>query len=103
MNRRRAALALDVLAVDAVVPDERVGHRDDLALVRGVGEDLLVAGHRGVEHDLALGRARRTERAAGEDRAIFQRQLCYPIGLVAHRGGSIGSVVGERENGGSIS
>ena len=42
-----------VLGVDAVVADERVGHRDDLALVGRVGEDLLVAGHAGVEDDLA--------------------------------------------------
>ena len=47
--------ALDVLAVDAVVPDQRVGHRHDLPLVGRIGEDLLVPGHRGVEDDLALG------------------------------------------------
>ena len=42
-----------VLRVDAGVADVRIGQRDDLAAVGGIGEDLLVAGHRGVEHDLA--------------------------------------------------
>ena len=51
-------------AVDAVVADERVGHRDDLAVVGRVGEHLLVAGHAGVEDDLAEAsrRRRRTPR-----------------------------------------
>ena len=47
------AARLPVLGVDAVVADERVGHRDDLAGVGRVGEDFLIAGHGGVEHDFA--------------------------------------------------
>ncbi len=46
--------ALEIVEVDAVVADLRIGHRDDLAAVAGIGEDLLVAGHRGVEADLAI-------------------------------------------------
>ena len=46
--------ALDVLGVDAVVADLRVGHRDDLAAVARIGQDLLVAGHARVEADLAV-------------------------------------------------
>ena len=38
---------------DPVVADQRVGEDDDLAGVGGVGDRLLVAGHRGVEDDLA--------------------------------------------------
>ena len=41
-----------------------------------VGQDLLVAGHAGVEHDLAERLAARAEAAAGEDRAVFQGQFC---------------------------
>ena len=41
--------------VDADVADVRIGQRDDLPCVRRIGQDLLVAGHRGVEHDLADG------------------------------------------------
>jgi len=33
-----------VALVDAVVPDQRVGHRDDLPGIGRVGEHLLVAG-----------------------------------------------------------
>ncbi len=38
-----------VLDVDAVVADLHGGHRHDLAEVGGIGQDLLVTGHRGVE------------------------------------------------------
>jgi hypothetical protein len=96
-SRDVRAAAFDVLAVDAVVADQRVGHRDDLPLVGRVGEDLLVAGHRGVEDDLALGRAVRPERAAGEDGPVLQRKLRH-FALVAHRGGSIGGGRGERKS-----
>ena len=40
----------------AVVADERVGHDHDLAGVRGVGADLLVAGLAGVDDEVAAGR-----------------------------------------------
>ena len=43
---------LHVLRIDPGVADQRIGHRDDLPLVGGVGEDLLVAGHPRVEDDL---------------------------------------------------
>ena len=53
---------LDVLGVDAGVADVRIRQRDDLPGVRRVGQDFLVAGHRGVEHHFAgrAGRARRS-------------------------------------------
>ncbi len=44
---------LGILVVHAVVPLVRGGHHDDLPRVGGVRQDLLVAGHAGVEHDLA--------------------------------------------------
>ena len=49
-------------AVDAVVADVRVGEGDDLAGVGRVGDDLLVAGQHGVEHDLAGRDGRRRRR-----------------------------------------
>ena len=57
---------LDVLRVHAVVADERVGHRHDLALVGRVGENLLIPGHRGVETHLATGRRLRAKTRAVE-------------------------------------
>ena len=47
--------ALVVERGDPVVADVGIGERDDLPGVGGIGDDLLVAGHGGVEHDLAGG------------------------------------------------
>ena len=73
------ARRLDVLAVDAVVADVGVRHRDDLAGVGGVGQHLLVAAERGVEDHLAGGLARR-----GRSRAL--RRRCRPRGPVVRAG-----------------
>ena len=45
---------LHVLVVGPVVADQRVGHGDELTRVGGVRQHLLIAGHRGVEDDLAI-------------------------------------------------
>ena len=51
----------------AVVADQRVGHHDDLARVRGIGGDLLVAGLRGVDDEVAArGRRGRRTRCPGK-------------------------------------
>ena len=55
---------LDVLVVQAVVPDVRRRHDDDLAAVGRVGQRLLVAGHPRVEDDLAERRPCRPDGAA---------------------------------------
>ena len=47
------AVGLEVLRIHAVVADKRVGHVDHLTGVGRVGQYLLVAGHAGVEADLA--------------------------------------------------
>src|SRR4030095_12369412 len=65
---------LDVLRVDAVVPDQRVGHAHHLAAIRGIGEDLLVAGHGGVEDHLAVGLAGRPKGFSPEDAAVGERE-----------------------------
>ena len=55
---------LVVVGQPAVVADQRIGHDDDLAGVRGVGADLLVAGLARVHDEVATRRrrARRTRR-----------------------------------------
>jgi len=58
--------------VDASVADMRIGQRDDLARVGGIGQDFLITGDRGVEHDFADGFAFRTDRDAAEDRAVCE-------------------------------
>src|SRR6266511_1152135 len=61
---------------DAIVPLLRVRHADHLVDVGGIREDLLVPGHRRVEHDLAARLAGRAEREALERGAVRQRQDC---------------------------
>ncbi len=59
----------------AVVADERVGHDDDLAGVRGVGADLLVAGLARVDDEVAAGRGLGApKRDPGEDGAVLERE-----------------------------
>ncbi len=69
---------LDVLRVDAVVADQGVGHADHLSPVRRIGEDLLVAGHGRVEHDLAVALAGGAEGFAAEDAAVGEREQDRP-------------------------
>ena len=69
-DARRVVDRLGVLGVDADVADLRRRHRDDLPVVRRVGEDLLVAGHRRREDGFARRRAARAERAPLEDGAV---------------------------------
>ena len=68
-----------VHGVDAVIADERIGHRDDLAFVGRVGEDFLIAGHGGVEADLAAGRRFRAKSRAVKNRAVFKGQNCFHL------------------------
>ncbi len=65
---------LIVVEQPTVVPDQRIGHHDDLAGVRRVGADLLVAGLAGVHDQVATGRHRRTKGDPREDRAILEGQ-----------------------------
>ena len=68
-----------VVGVDPpVVADERVGHDDDLAGVRGVGADLLVAGLARVHDEVAARRDVRTEGDPAEDRPVLERQEGRP-------------------------
>src|SRR6266550_1122728 len=72
--------AFGVDAVEPVVADVGIGHRDDLAAVRRVGEDLLVPGHPGVEDHLP-GRERPLGAEAGplERRTVLQHQQGVPL------------------------
>src|SRR3546814_3582703 len=51
----------------------RIGQRDDLPRIRRIGEDLLVAGHGGVEHHLADRQAGRAHGNSLEHGAVFER------------------------------
>ena len=71
---RRRVDALDVLEVGADIADVREGEGDDLPGIGGIGDDLLIAGHRGVEADLAHRVAGGPHALAPKDRAIGQHQ-----------------------------
>ena len=65
---------LDVLVIDAVAADVRIGQGDDLPAIAGVGQDLLVAGQGGVEHHFADGMAGSAHGVANEMRAVCKGQ-----------------------------
>jgi hypothetical protein len=70
---RCAIVRLDILVVDAGIADMREGECDDLAGIRGIGEDLLIAGHRRVEADFANGRTRGPKPKALQHHAIIRQ------------------------------
>ncbi len=65
---------LDVLAIDADDPDMREREGDDLGRIGRIRQDLLVAGHRRVEADLADGRAGRPDAEALDHVAVREHQ-----------------------------
>ena len=73
-----------VLRIGPDVADLGIRHADDLAGVGGVGQDLLVAGHPGVEDDFARALALRPERLTTKYGSVGQRQ----VGAHRHRAGS---------------
>ena len=95
---------LVVLVVDAGVADVRRGHDDDLPVVAGVGQRLLVAGHAGGEDGLADGLAdarRRTRRGRcgrppGRGRPARARPAGTAAGWAGPRGCSRRSLVSIR-------
>src|SRR5690606_33060481 len=65
----------------AVVPDVGVRHHHDLPVVAGVGQDLLVPAHRGVEAQLAARLPARSDGAAGDDGAVLESELGERAGV----------------------
>jgi len=68
------ARRLDVFGIDADIADMRIGQGNDLARIAWVGQDFLVTGHRGIEHDLANRMAGGTDRIATKNRAVSERK-----------------------------
>jgi hypothetical protein len=73
-RRRRHVHGLDVLVVGADIADMGEGEGDELAGVGGIGEDLLIPGHRGVEADLADGMAFGPQAKTFQHRAIGKHE-----------------------------
>jgi len=90
---------LDVLRVGADIADMRKGEADDLAGVGRVGQGFLVAGHAGVEAELAHSpRGVSAEAAAPEDGAVRQHQ--GGVGAGGGRAWGLGLEIRERQAGG---
>jgi hypothetical protein len=72
------AVRFDVFGIDARVADMRIRQRDDLPGIRRIGEDLLISGHRRVEHDFADARpvacVERADGAAAKHRPVGKRE-----------------------------
>ncbi len=66
--------ALGIFVIDPRVADVRRRHGDDLLGIRRIGQDFLVAGHRGVEDGFADPSGGGTERPTGEAPAVFEDQ-----------------------------
>src|SRR5207248_6221939 len=65
---------LIIFSVGAVVSDFRVGENYNLAAVRRVSEDFLVARDGSIENDFAVAFAFSAVAFAAEDSAVFQRK-----------------------------
>ena len=73
-GRRREARGLDVLIIGADIADMRKGEGDDLPGIRRIGQDLLIAGHGGVEADFADRYAGRARAIALDDSAVGKHE-----------------------------
>ena len=62
----------EVSLIDAIIPDQRIGHGDDLTFVGWIGQHFLVARQVGVEDHLAKGLARCSEGFAPEHGTVFK-------------------------------
>ena len=72
--RRDRIGGLVVIRIHAGIADMREREGDDLAGIAGIGHDLLVAGHRGVEAQLCRGVANGAEALTVEQRSIGERE-----------------------------
>src|SRR5262245_18810425 len=61
---------LDIFWSDPIVADVRTGHRNDLPLIRGIGQNLLVSGHGSIKYDFANRLAFVAERASFKYRPV---------------------------------
>ncbi len=77
---RRRVRRLDILAIGADIADMRKGEIDDLAGIGGIGQDLLIAGHRGIEADLAERRAVRADATSPPHAAVAEHQGGVAVG-----------------------
>ena len=66
------AVGFHVFGIRTRISDVRIRERHDLARIRGIREDLLVAGHGGVENHLSDREPVRADRRAAKYRSILE-------------------------------
>ena len=78
----------DVFAIGSDVADVREGEGDDLARVRGVRQDLLIAGDRGIEADFPYCRPVGADTAAPKYRSVREDER-FVLDWAEESGGQI--------------
>ena len=71
---QKQSAGFDILRIAAVISDFGGGQRDELPGVGGVGQDLLITAHAGVEHRFSGRVDGGAEAPAAEDRAVGERE-----------------------------
>ena len=69
------SFALAIFIIDPIITDQRVSHRDDLAPVARVGQDLLITGHGGIKTDLSIHLTLGTERVSLKDGSVLKGEF----------------------------
>jgi hypothetical protein len=71
---RRHGRRLEIGAVDADIADMREGEGDDLPGIGGIGDDLLISRHAGIEAHLANARADRADAFSPKNAAVREHE-----------------------------
>jgi hypothetical protein len=78
------AARLRIGVVHAVVADHWRRHHDDLTLIRGIGEDLLISAHVRREDDLGDRRRGGRRKCAVKKGSVFEEKEPWCCGPMAH-------------------
>ena len=79
-------IRLLVAPVGTDIADMRIRQRDDLSAIGRIGQDFLIAGHRGIKNNFALGVAISADGLAPKQTTVFQDQeRGFPQGSLQNR------------------
>ena len=74
---RLKSLRLEIVVVDPIVPDHRVGHSYELTGITWVGQNLLVTRHPGVKNDFANCGSIGSQGAPGVVVAVVEKEVAF--------------------------
>jgi len=75
-RRRKNGAGFGIFRIRADVTNMGIRQSDELFGIRGIGEDLLVTGHGGIEDHFANGETSSTDGSAFEYRTVSQGKKC---------------------------